>query len=348
MNKFKPGDRVSFLNEKLNGVIVSLVNDRIYKVETEDGFEIDADVNELIKTGEQDKEKQNTFVQPLKEVKEEQVVNRFTEAFPDTISMVSVPAEDFKVLTGKINFYLVNSSTYNIQYLIAARIGKGYQLIKQGELVPDSEQLLTMVNRSDIFDWENFTVQLLISKKDMVFALRKPISRDIPVLLPDLQSVQPVKTGSNFVKFHTITSLGEMTEQGNLEMKDLVSKFSGDAIKEKSTTIGLEKKIFNETNMAERGILLNEKEVDLHIQELVKDYKNLSNAEIISIQVNHFRKELDQAILNHYHRVIFIHGVGNGRLRMEIQKELRALPHLNYRDASFDKYGYGATEVILK
>ena len=72
----------------------------------------------------------------------------------------------------------------------------------------------------------------------------------------------------------------------------------------------------------------------------------MSNAEIISLQLNHFRKELDTALLKHYYRIIFIHGKGNGVLRNRIRNELDAMK-LKYKDADTGRFGFGATEVLL-
>ncbi len=48
-------------------------------------------------------------------------------------------------------------------------------------------------------------------------------------------------------------------------------------------------------------------------------------------------------------RIVFIHGVGKGKLRYEIEKELRRnYPKLRYQDASFAEYGYGAIMIFLK
>jgi dsDNA-specific endonuclease/ATPase MutS2 len=93
-------------------------------------------------------------------------------------------------------------------------------------------------------------------------------------------------------------------------------------------------------------LLTNEKTVDLHVEELTNDYTHMSNAEIITLQLNHFHKELDKAILNHYYRIIFIHGKGNGILRGRIRSELDAMK-LKYRDADTNRFGFGATEVLL-
>ena len=47
-------------------------------------------------------------------------------------------------------------------------------------------------------------------------------------------------------------------------------------------------------------------------------------------------------------RIVFIHGVGNGTLKTELRKQLeRKYKGINYQDASFREYGYGATMVII-
>ena len=47
-------------------------------------------------------------------------------------------------------------------------------------------------------------------------------------------------------------------------------------------------------------------------------------------------------------KIIFIHGVGIGRLKSEILKILQQYPNLHYFDAPLSKYGVGATEVWIK
>ena len=47
--------------------------------------------------------------------------------------------------------------------------------------------------------------------------------------------------------------------------------------------------------------------------------------------------------------IVFIHGKGVGILKSEIIKAFkRDYKHLDYQDASFQEYGYGATMVIIK
>lgn len=88
-------------------------------------------------------------------------------------------------------------------------------------------------------------------------------------------------------------------------------------------------------------------QVDLHINELVDRTAHLTNFQIVSIQMNHFRNTLAMAREKHYQKVIFIHGVGEGVLRSEIRAELKGIPNCKYVDADYSQYGQGATEVNL-
>jgi len=56
---------------------------------------------------------------------------------------------------------------------------------------------------------------------------------------------------------------------------------------------------------------------------------------------------MENAIAENYERVIFIHGVGAGILKLEVSKILEQYTFLEYFDASIAKYGIGATEVLI-
>lgn len=91
------------------------------------------------------------------------------------------------------------------------------------------------------------------------------------------------------------------------------------------------------------------KEVDLHIEKLRDDYQFLSNTEIIKIQLEQFHRSLDAAIVHHLPSIVFIHGVGNGTLKHELYKVLSKHTHVRtFLDAKKEKFGFGATEVLLK
>jgi dsDNA-specific endonuclease/ATPase MutS2 len=89
-------------------------------------------------------------------------------------------------------------------------------------------------------------------------------------------------------------------------------------------------------------------EIDLHIEQLVDNPKTLTPVEMLDIQMQRFSSTLEEATRNRRKRIVFIHGVGNGRLRLEIQRTLKQkYPKLRHQDASFKEYGFGATMVFL-
>ena len=69
------------------------------------------------------------------------------------------------------------------------------------------------------------------------------------------------------------------------------------------------------------------------------NYSGKDNFELLTIQMNYFNKMMESAIANKFRRIIFIHGVGNGKLKSEIINRLKErYPDLKYADASLLKY----------
>lgn len=87
-------------------------------------------------------------------------------------------------------------------------------------------------------------------------------------------------------------------------------------------------------------------EVDLHIHQLVASTKNMTNHEILTLQIETARRQLEFAIEKRIQRVVFIHGVGEGVLRTELEFLLGRY-NVKFYDAEYAKYGIGATEVYI-
>lgn len=88
-------------------------------------------------------------------------------------------------------------------------------------------------------------------------------------------------------------------------------------------------------------------EVDLHINQLVKSSKGLSNYDILTIQLETAARQLDFAFRKKVQRIVFIHGVGEGVLKTELEYLFRKYENLKFYDADYQKYGQGATEVYI-
>ena len=92
-----------------------------------------------------------------------------------------------------------------------------------------------------------------------------------------------------------------------------------------------------------------EPEIDLHIQALMNGYARLDKGEILRIQMQHFHRFIDRAVRVGANRVFVIHGVGEGKLKEAIADSLRGNPHVKkFKNEYHHKYGYGATEVIIR
>ncbi|MBK8720774.1 MAG: Smr/MutS family protein [Saprospiraceae bacterium] len=89
-------------------------------------------------------------------------------------------------------------------------------------------------------------------------------------------------------------------------------------------------------------------EIDLHIEKLYKDYAKLSNSDIIKIQLMAFEQYFLKAKNMGISKFYIIHGVGKGKLREAIWRELDSTSDVySYKNEYHSKYGYGATEVII-
>lgn len=87
-------------------------------------------------------------------------------------------------------------------------------------------------------------------------------------------------------------------------------------------------------------------EVDLHIHQLVASTRNMTNHDMLTLQVETARRQLEFAIEKKIQRVVFIHGVGEGVLRTELEY-LFGRYNVKFYDAEYTKYGLGATEVYI-
>ncbi|MCX7550431.1 Smr/MutS family protein [Xanthomarina sp. F2636L] len=88
-------------------------------------------------------------------------------------------------------------------------------------------------------------------------------------------------------------------------------------------------------------------EVDLHIHQLTDKSGRMSNHDMLTLQLDTARKQLEFAIRNRIQKVVFIHGVGEGVLRIELEYLFGRYNNVKFYDANYQKYGLGATEVYI-
>lgn len=89
--------------------------------------------------------------------------------------------------------------------------------------------------------------------------------------------------------------------------------------------------------------------IDLHMEKLSDNWKNMSNIEILTMQLNEFEKWYELSVAHHQPNLIVIHGVGSGRLKEEIHDILKTKKEVKYFVNQYDpRFGYGATEIFFQ
>ena len=92
-------------------------------------------------------------------------------------------------------------------------------------------------------------------------------------------------------------------------------------------------------NKTDRGGMVK---IDLHIEQITSYYHHMKNSEIVQIQMEYCKKELDQAMMKHKKSIEIVHGIGGGVLKSEVHKLLDL-----YNLTFFESNNGGSTEVIL-
>ena len=151
-----------------------------------------------------------------------------------------------------------------------------------------------------------------------------------------------IETSDKFLMTYFVNELikiNNSNELNNFNKSEALVKMKNDETPTRKQ-VELQKKL----EKVERGV----PEFDLHIEKLYRDYSKLSNTDIIKIQLMAFEKYFQKAKNMGIEKFYVIHGVGKGKLKEEIWKELDASADvLSYKNEYHHKYGYGATEVVI-
>ncbi len=145
-----------------------------------------------------------------------------------------------------------------------------------------------------------------------------------------------VETNDNMVFPFEASKLVKSNQIQDELMKSLnVSKLS---IREKLSEVSTAKKL---------KVKENYKEVDLHIEKLISRKRKDELYNPLNTQLSFAEQEIKNAIYDdRISKIIFIHGVGKGVLKGELQILLKKYG-LKFYDAPYKKYGLGAIEVCF-
>lgn len=315
MMKFKLGEFVRFVDERREGFITRIIDDQMVGVTGDDDFEIPVPVNKITRVHgyKYDELADAESASPAASPGEFQTKGIYLAVVPD--------ARKGSV----VYFHLVNESSFQLMATLTVEKKHHFKGEFAGIIAPHSSTKIYSATLSELDLWPKFTFQILYFTKQDI-ALPDPLVTEKKFKAKDFAGAKK-----------TVSLLKEQAWPIRLDEEELV--IDADKLKESFYKLPEEK----------QSVEKPAKEIDLHIEKLRDDHQFLSKTEILKIQLEQFRKSLDAAIVHKLPSIIFIHGVGNGTLRHELHKILSKHQQVKtFMDARKEKFGYGATEVVLK
>ena len=379
----KIGDKVRFLSEVGGGRVSCFQGKDIVLVEDEDGFEIPTSVHDVVVV-EQDDYAMGKMISAKMEAQQKAEEHAATELHQDSRSIKSilndhdeqtdmhvdeydaadreitfrapvqereggnklsaylafVPVDIKEITHTRFETYIVNDSNYYIHYSYLVAEGNAWTLKSVGEVEPNTKLFIEEFGREVLNDMGRIGVQLTAYKKDKPFLLKPAI---------DVQfRIDPVK----FYKLHVFEE-NEFFEQPSL----LFTIVDNDEVARPLVVDSkrLKEQMYkDEKIIAREGKKKREKDdgtlvIDLHADELLETTAGMNAADILHYQLDVFKKTMDENKKKKGQKIVFIHGKGEGVLRHALVHELNyRYKSCTYQDASFQEYGYGATQVTIK
>ena len=361
--KCKVGDKVRFLNDVGGGRVTRVEKNSVYVLGA-DGFEVPVLLSEVIMDNSTTEPKYNTSSssssakQDESSYRRQEHVEPVQEPDPEIEDLASIYflEDDDKDVTGEMvglhlafvavnqqkitesdqQLYIVNDSPYRVFYTISKWNEHTVSPINAGFLYPDSKELVKSYLRESLNADITLNIQCLFFK-NIDFTPQQPEFYDLRINPTKFFRAGSFADNDFFNEKAIIYSL--IDSKKSQLLSTLTDEKIKEVIKQKDTVV---KPIIKPQEPEIQ-------EVDLHIHELVENPNNLSPGEMLEIQLARFKVALEGGLKSKARKMVFIHGVGNGKLKHEIRKELEGnYSRLKFQDASFKEYGFGATMVFLR
>ncbi|MBC5838257.1 Smr/MutS family protein [Flavobacterium muglaense] len=179
----------------------------------------------------------------------------------------------------------------------------------------------------------------MFSKGDNVSVLDEAING---VVLSTKNNEVTIETEEGFVMTFFVNELIKVNVTSNL--MDSIKRINVDEIKKEKTIPKPRSFVKERKDKNERSA----PEFDLHIEKLVLNKRGMSNYDILTLQSETAKRHIEFAIKNRIPKIVFIHGVGEGVLKAELDFLLGRYDNIDFQEGNYQKYGQGATEVYIK
>lgn len=153
-----------------------------------------------------------------------------------------------------------------------------------------------------------------------------------------------VETKDGFLLTYKPKELLKVVKEDEVDMRSASTRSSvSEALQDKVDPI---KRSFTKDKRSRKDEFILE--VDLHIEKLTNDFKRMDKHDMLTLQLDTARGQVEFAIRNRIPRIVFIHGVGEGILKAELEYLFSRYPEIVAEDANYQKYGVGATQIYFK
>ncbi len=337
------GDRVRLVHGNEEGIISKILDKNLIEVEIEDGFRIPVRRSEIALVSMEEQARFGSKIQFATHEKEKGETPVLAQKGIYTA---------FVMLNDKQGaLYLLNNTDFDMPFTIGREVVGKYQALRTGVLLQRNVQKIDEFLIADFDNWGTFMFQFLFYRVGHE-APREPLTCRIRYRANSF--FKNKATAPLLNKEAYLTQLDEQMQEVK-EVKEVKQMPSEPVTQPKIDVHKLKEAMLTPTEASnlEKNLAKTIKkpmsEVDLHIEVLSKDHTSLNTTQMLELQVATFEKALENAIASGMKEIIFIHGVGTGKLRTEIHKRLNGHPDISFfADARKEKFGYGATEVSLK
>jgi hypothetical protein len=351
---FKEGDKVKFINEAGGGYVSKIISPAMVEVTTADGFNIPFSTKELLLVDDQGVASQffdedfggKPDIEKLKEESNPQHVSselfkRQSMDLKPGFYLAFIPQDQKWLMTGLIDIYLLNHSDYETVFSLYVKSETSFKNRDYDIVDSHNNYLIETIDRDDINDWLSGQLQLLFVKNELGKIIA-PLNKAFQI-----KGSKFYQEG-NFKYIDILDSNALIVEMAQMDYQEIISKNpeqekDAEPMEEPKAKVKKQRSLIHQHKI---GSL--EAEIDLHISALVDDFSHLKPLEIVSHQMDYFNKTLEDAMMNQFEKVVYIHGIGNGTLKKKLKDELKDYEEIEVRDASFNRYGYGAIELQIK
>jgi hypothetical protein len=335
--KYNQGDRISFIDQKMDGVVRSVKSNGKIIIETDDGFEITASPSEVILVKSNSEEKGTPLENNADEPEFLDDIDRLISITDkDTLTFITQAYEQNKVLSGKLRHVLVNNLGSSVLFT-AYQKEPEVSLLAEGSIAAGRSQVIHHSERKESIVHERIVIQYQVCDPHRIIP---PGKLEVSPKTPGLEDAFSSEEGNTF--FCTRKTLYTDLSSEDYDLSLLVEKYEKDRLSTGAKTISRSrvKETANRTSF--------DKVVDLHIEELVDDLSGLTAGMMLEIQRNELIRNLNELLRSGDHKLIVIHGVGRGKLKNTVYEEVEKYPHLACAAADPRFYGSGATVVLVR